>query len=80
MAVSFSLSLSGFFYLGSRFGEWGTKVNRDDSISRLGSDFTLFYIWSGFFFFSFGHVQDGRLVLGGGVSCLYFCRDISSAI
>jgi len=38
------------FYLGGRLGEWGTKVNGDDSISRLGSDFTLFYVWSGFFF------------------------------
>lgn len=72
------LSLSGFFCLG---GEWGTKVNGDDSISRLGSDFTLLYVWSGLFFVFFvGHVQDGRSVLGGGVSCLYFCRDISSAI
>ena len=37
------------FYLGGRLGEWGTKVNGNDSISRLGSDFTLFYVWSGFF-------------------------------
>jgi len=36
-AVSFTLIVSFLGYcLGGRFGEWGIKVNCDDSISRLG--------------------------------------------
>lgn len=41
--LHFPYFFSGFC-LGGRSGEWGIKVNGDDSISRLGSDIVLFYV------------------------------------
>lgn len=41
-----------FFIWAVGLGNGVQKVNRDDSISRSGFDFTLLYVWSGLCFFS----------------------------
>jgi len=57
LVVHISYNFFSVSCLGDRFMEWNAKVESKDSVFHLGFLVMFLIVWTGWFYFCFGHVQ-----------------------